>query len=160
MDGCYHVPRGNVFRGNYECIISPTENDVMRKLGDLRERNFTPYISTVLNLGLLNSTTQSMQSSSSVRDNLEYFLQNMAFDTSWSHLENSIFGHQGFSIDWRESVLEGLHKSHELFKSLQQPGCNGRRCHVGQELLRFDEEFFVTLPPRNGELSVIQMKLL
>lgn len=141
-------------------LIRPSENDIMTTFSDLRNQNYTPYISTAMNLGILKSTLLSMKSSSPTRKNIEYFLQNMEMDNTWNPLENSVFGSQRFSIDWCELILESLHRSHEIIeRGSTTPWQKARRCHIGQELLRFDEEFFVTLPPRNEEVNVVHTLL-
>lgn len=134
-------------------LISPPRDDIMSTFQDLRERQYALLTRNSVSAGVWNTTAQLMKPNSKVRKNLEFFLENLVH-LSPNFDERNYFHENGFVLRSWVYALEKVQKGNlDIQRKAKNDMERARRCHLGQELVNFDETFFVTTPPGNTELA-------
>lgn len=145
-------------------VISPPRDDVITTFTELEKNNLTLCNINPIRRQTLLSTALSLNPSSRLRKSILYHLESgISGDFSLNIEKNKefYFGGRWFTVPWWQVSL--LYSKY-LLRLLTAKGATETqkrtRCHVGQELIRVDEEFVAFLPPGNLELMEAYKKLV
>lgn len=134
-------------------LIRPLENDIITRIIDLYNRNFTLYMHHVSYSDRLNTTIQSMKPSSPKRKLIGSLSRGAILGDLGSML-NSFFMDKIFVFNDYLAALYLVQYGNDIIpREGKTDSDKARRCHLGQELLQVEENFFVTLPPYNEKLT-------
>lgn len=142
-------------------VISPPPDDVMTKIQELYDNNFTLYFSRDYVRKSLQSSVAGMRPFLHTRRTLEFFLNNSVLSTySVESFAELCLSNQRFIMDSWQNTLNLKHFSNIIIPAhATSEEEKARRCHVGQELFRVDEQYLVILPPGNSEVTQALLKL-
>lgn len=140
-------------------LVSPIQDDIIKNLQGLRDRNFTLVVFMADVSKFLESIKVSFKSTSSKRALIRFFLDCHKVSTK-GDLQTLFLQNNRFSIAPWEYAIYMMRTGDDFNKRLGKSSTEiARRCYIGQELLLHDEEFFVTVPPGNDRLTVIYQQL-
>lgn len=136
-------------------LISPPQDDIITKISELYERNYRLYVHYKTSKKLWYTTAQFLKPDSQIRNNFEHFLKTIVVDnTSKNYHDELYFRDNTFTLRSWVYVLNFVWKGNRAIQNRgRKDRQQARRCHVGQELIKFDETFFVTRPPDNARLA-------
>lgn len=138
-------------------VISPPQDDVITEISEMRDRNYSLNFRSQFVRLSLESSTKSMKRNTTAKTNLELFLNRSILLGRFTREDMAEFclADGRFLMDNWALTLNFMHTCHMMVIPYwaKTEKDKARRCHVGQELVRVDEEYLVVLPPGNGRLA-------
>lgn len=141
-------------------VIRPPEDDVIRTVQDLIHRSYRLSFVSRNQIEVLNNSMNSLKLKSKTKESIELLVKTRDQNNSLGTFNNLLYSGKLCLFNWWENAMYIVHWAHKKFKTeAKTMGNKVRICRVGQELLRSDELFFVTLPPDNAQLTAAFHKL-
>lgn len=145
-------------------VIRPHPDDVMTKLKDLLDRNYTLYFPSYENyiFTAVTGAAMSIKNTSTVKKDLQFLMENyVEIDPSDDEFKNFFVAENKFRFHSLDDVIYLQQAGNHLIQqNAQTTEAKARKCHVGKELFRVDEKYIVTLPPGNKALTKVLDKLV
>lgn len=144
-------------------LIRPPQDAIMTEITEVFERKYKLYVTRPAALQVWKVTSEFMKPNSKIRNMMDYFVQNAIVDGSDASVHsgsNDFLKKLVFSDEkvftmrsWIYS-LQLMQQGNQIIQTEAKTNREKARiCYLGQELINFDETFFVTFPPSNKKLG-------